>query len=418
MSGEGDASPLRRDALLAFESGMDSANELLAKALREHPHDGALLISHAASLLHTGIANPFDDLEKTLDRSPDWIEGHKALAKLKAEAGASSPLSSIEKALEKLPKHPRLWMGYLTLLGSAGRHVEAAQHTERLRKLISDLPELRLVEARHRGFGGEAKIAQSLLEGLPPDLPELGYEVSRNAMRLGDIDKASATLEEVVARQPEDIGAWGLLELCWRALKSQRHSWLCPSISLFVQYDLGLTQAQLSELTENLRALHRTRSAPLGQSVEGGAQTRGNLKLLEAPIIGELFSQIASALADYWRDLPALSTNHPLAAITSHTPEISASWSILLLNGGRHVPHLHDGGRISSAAHIAVPSKFTAGEGALELGVPPEDIPLSLDPLAQFEPKPGHLVLFPSFVYHSTARFSEGERLSVAFDAV
>ena len=82
------------------------------------------------------------------------------------------------------------------------------------------------------------------------------------------------------------------------------------------------------------------------------------------------------------------------------------------------MPHLHDGGRISSAAHIAVPSTLGDGEGALELGMPPEDIPLSIEPLAQFKPKPGHLVLFPSFVYHSTSRFSEGERLSVAFDAV
>jgi Putative 2OG-Fe(II) oxygenase len=418
MSGEGDASPFRKDALLAFESGRDSADELLAKALTEQPNDGALLIAHAATLSRAGVAHPFDRLEHALAQSPDWVEGHKALSRLKAEAWVSNPLSSIEGALEKLPKHPRLWMGYLTLLGSAGRHLEAAEHTNRLRKVIADLPELRLVEARHRGFAGEAELAQSLLDSIPAELPELGFEVARNAMRLGDLEQAAAKLEFVIAGQPNDIGAWALLELCWRALDNPSHEWLCPGDSLFAQLDLELGPTQLSELTETLRALHRTRSAPLGQSVEGGTQTHGNLKLREEPVIGELFVKIVAMLDEYSRKLPPVSFKHPLSAIVSRAPEISASWSILLTKGGRHVPHLHDGGRISSAAHIAVPPKLVDREGMLELGLPPEDIPLSIDPLARFTPKPGHLVLFPSFVYHSTSPFSEGERLTVAFDAV
>lgn len=68
--------------------------------------------------------------------------------------------------------------------------------------------------------------------------------------------------------------------------------------------------------------------------------------------------------------------------------------------------------------HITVPSELAEGEGDLELGRPPRDIPLELEPLAKFVARPGCLILFASFVYHSTARFSGGERLTVAFDAV
>ncbi|MEP0392676.1 MAG: putative 2OG-Fe(II) oxygenase [Erythrobacter sp.] len=107
-----------------------------------------------------------------------------------------------------------------------------------------------------------------------------------------------------------------------------------------------------------------------------------------------------------------------MAVIQSRRPQIIASWSILLAQQGRHVPHLHDGGPISSAVHITVPTGLRRGEGLLELGRPPEDIPMELDRLTAFKPKPGHLVLFPSFIYHSTSRFSDGERLTAAFDAV
>ena len=418
MAGDGNASPLKKDALLAFESGQQGASDLLAQALKHDPNDGALLIAQSACLLRERSPEPFSAIKRTLDKHPDWVEGHKALSKLKSEAGAPNPLSSIEDALEKLPKHPRLWMGYLTLLGSAGRHSEAAQKTAQLRQSIGDLPVLRIVEARHRGFAGEAKVAQSLLEGLPPELPELGFELARNTMRLGDFETASVALAELVTKNPEDIGAWALLELCWRVLDHPRHKWLCPSAGIYDQFDLGLSKSELCELTDSLRNLHVTRSAPLGQSVEGGTQTHGDLKLRSEPAIRDLFERIEHTLARYALNLPQLAASHPLALLQSRTPEICASWSILLTSRGRHVPHLHDGGRISSAVHIAVPENLKEGEGELQLGLPPEDIPLQVKPLASFKPRPGHLVLFPSFLYHSTSRFFDGERLTVAFDAV
>ena len=402
---------------MAFETGDEDAATLLADALKEHPYDGALLIAHAAALLRSNSQNPFDHLEGVLAKSPDWVEGHKALSRLKAEAQDARPLGTLETALEKLPQHPGLWMAYLTLLGSAGRHAEAAENASQLRTKIADLPELRLVEARHRGFAGEVEAAQTLLSDLPKHLPELGFERARCAMRLGQFEEASDLIETVVAADPKDIGAWALAELCWRASDNPRHQWLCSEDALFSQRDLGLSDDDLARLTETLRALHVTRAAPLGQSVEGGTQTQGNLRLRNDPAIADLFERIEEALADYAASLPKLAPDHPLAPLSNKAPQISASWSILLRSGGRHVPHLHDGGLVSSAVHIAVPESLNPGEGMLELGLPPDDIPMDLGPLERFAPKRGHLVLLPSFVYHSTSRFGEGERLTVAFDA-
>lgn len=411
-------SPLKQEALESFERGEGDAHSALARALAQHPGDGALIIAHAAALLRAGEVRQFAHIEGVLAKAPDWVEGHKALARLKAEARDPQPMASIEGALKRLPKHPKLWMAYLTLLGSAGRHEEAANHTANLRKSIADLPELRLVEARYRGFAGDAAMAQALLEGLPSHLPELAFEKARNALRLGALEEASDWLDPFLKEHPKDIGAWAMAELVWRALEHPRHQWLCPDEGLFVQSGLGLSASELAELTETLRSLHTSRAAPLGQSVDGGTQTHGNLRLRKEPILRGLFTLIDAVLSDYAKSLPTVPNGHPLMPLLNRKPQISASWSILLKEGGRHVPHLHDGGLVSSAAHIALPGDLGPGEGALELGLPPEDIAMEIEPLARFEPKAGHLVLFPSFVYHSTSRFDAGERLTVAFDAV
>ena len=76
---------------------------------------------------------------------------------------------------------------------------------------------------------------------------------------------------------------------------------------------------------------------------------------------------------------------------------------------------------ISSALYLEVPGNG-AGEdpqsGWLELGRPPADLKLDLEPLALIKPKPGYMALFPSTLYHGTRPFKEGQRLSVAFDVI
>jgi hypothetical protein len=54
--------------------------------------------------------------------------------------------------------------------------------------------------------------------------------------------------------------------------------------------------------------------------------------------------------------------------------------------------------------------------GWLTLGEPPENLSLDLPPQRKVEPRPGQLVLFPSWMWHGTLPFASGERLTVAFD--
>ena len=74
---------------------------------------------------------------------------------------------------------------------------------------------------------------------------------------------------------------------------------------------------------------------------------------------------------------------------------------------------------MSSALYLALPepaSSERADSGWFKLGEPDEKLGLDVQPWRKIEPKVGRLVLFPSWMWHGTVPFEEGERLTIAFD--
>jgi hypothetical protein len=92
---------------------------------------------------------------------------------------------------------------------------------------------------------------------------------------------------------------------------------------------------------------------------------------------------------------------------------------VRLRGGGFHANHVHPQGAISSALYLALPERAEGDPseaGWLVLGEPPRDLGLDLPPHTKIEPKAGRLALFPSWMWHGTRPFAEGERMTVAFD--
>jgi hypothetical protein len=306
-----------------------------------------------------------------------------------------------------------LWHAFLNLLAAQDRHAEAADHTAALRARIGEVPALRLLEARFAGLAGDPARGAALLAGLPGDVPDIAYQRARNALQRGAADEAAAVIAGAGAG--DDMRMWAMQELCWRVLGDARHGWLLHEGRLIAAFDLGLSDADIATIADGLRALHRSRLAPPLQSLRGGTQTRGHLHRYDAPLLAPLFACFAAALESYRARTLDLAANHPLAPLAGRVAKIVASWSVRLAGGGFHIPHLHDHGLLSSACHLVVPD--APGEGLLELGRPPADIALVLEPAATFAPQPGRLILFPSFLYHGTTPFGAGERLSAVIDA-
>jgi hypothetical protein len=91
---------------------------------------------------------------------------------------------------------------------------------------------------------------------------------------------------------------------------------------------------------------------------------------------------------------------------------------VRLQEGGYHANHVHPMGWISSALYVVLPDDLGEDQaGFLTIGDPGAPT-LQLDVAAYrtVEPRPGRLVLFPSYSWHGTRPFGTGERITVAFD--
>jgi hypothetical protein len=167
--------------------------------------------------------------------------------------------------------------------------------------------------------------------------------------------------------------------------------------------------------------MHRASAQPIGQSVRGGTQTSGQLFVKNEPEMRVLTQALAEAIRQFYAKLPAADSRHPLLKHRNMGAAFGPSWSVRFTGSGHHAAHFHPGGILSSACYICVPQSLADKDekpGWLEIGRPPVELGLDLPPLETFEPKPARLVLFPSFLFHGTRPFTDGERLTVAFDLV
>jgi hypothetical protein len=74
-------------------------------------------------------------------------------------------------------------------------------------------------------------------------------------------------------------------------------------------------------------------------------------------------------------------------------------------------------GWLSSAFYVVLPDDLGKDKaGWLTLGEPQAQLGVDVSPHRFIEPKPGTLALFPSWMWHGTRKFDEGERITVAFD--
>jgi hypothetical protein len=235
---------------------------------------------------------------------------------------------------------------------------------------------------------------------------------------VGAVDAALPYIDEAIGTR--DSAIWPYAATAWRLAGDPRSEWLEGAPGLVQTVDLTEALPPLTGLAEFLRSLHLASGEDLDQSVRGGTQTDGPLLSRIDPQIRRMRSAIVIAVESYVSKLPAHDGGHPLLRERrDRRIRFAGSWSVRLRSGGRHANHVHPQGWISSALYIALPPrKPTEREDAgwLTLGQPPDNLGVAAEPWREIEPREGLLALFPSWMWHGTRPFEQGERLTVAFD--
>lgn len=407
-------------AQIAKDRDEEGASEHYRRALAEYPGQGDLLLGLAEALEAEGEAGAaVQTLEDAVRTNPAWVDGQAALARMRWEASKDEGfLFDLEAALKSQPGNADLWSVLATTLAGADLPAAAAQAASEGVRATSGDARLKLLEAFLVSEAGETEHADKLFAALPVGMPNRAFSEGRHALRAHRFNEASRLLDVAREEAPWDIAVWAMIGLAWRLTGDPRSEWLNLQPGLIRTLELDLQADEIGTIAEGLRTLHRTRMRPLHQSLRGGTQSRGRLFERPEAEIALLGERIQSAVQGYWDALPAMDAAHPLLRHRGAKPVIEGSWSVRLTGGGFHIAHFHPEGIVSSAAYIVVPDSVSKGEGWLEIGAAPNDLKLPLEPIATVEPAPGRLALFPSFMFHSTRPFSEGERMTVAFDVV
>lgn len=406
-------------ARVAMELGQDDASDYYRRALELKPNDLLLRLGLAESLEAEGREGAVDTLAAAVLEHPQWIEGQTSLARMRWESGEGPGFTrQMESALQAAPSDRDLWLAYASALAGAEHPLAAADALACARAAVGEDPRLQLAEALHASEAGELDRADKLFAALPAGLPGRSLHEARHAIRRNDYGLALGLAATARAEDEWNVGAWAITGLLWRLTGDARGEWLHEQPSLVRVLDLQLNAGEIGAIAERLRRLHRTRAHPIGQSLRGGTQTRGRLFYRAEPEIRLLRAAVEQAVQDYWESLPAADETHPLLRHRRRSPAFGGSWSVRLTDGGFHVAHIHPHGVVSSACYIVVPAAGSAREGWLEIGRPPNNLQTELLPLAEVEPAPGKLALFPSTLFHGTRPFPVGERLTSAFDIV
>jgi len=338
-----------------------------------------------------------DDYLKSFDRAPKTVELLLTKAYfLSSQKRAEETHRTYSEALALDPDNKLAALGLGSSLSMLGRHGEALAALERLL-------------AHHQD---DCNILTCAAE---------------TALTSGDPEKALAYCQKSLSLQPHDQVALAVLGTTWRMMGDERDEELNGYDTLIKIYDLEPPEGFSSmdsfnaELNAWLDRAHPTTREYLDQSLRNGSQTPDKLFGQGHDLVERLQRRLRQAIARYIGDMKE-DNSHPLLSRRTRDFGYTGSWSSRLKDCGYHTNHIHPEGWISSCYYVALPRAVEdrhGRQGWIKFGEPALDIALK-DPIRRaIQPKPGRLVLFPSYMWHGTIPFHDSTpRTTIAFDVV
>lgn len=431
------ADPRRLDrrlfaALALREAGRPQEGVAELDAAEQSGLKGSQLLEvRAGCRMETGdAAGARIDLERLVAEDPFHWTAHQALSRLVIEYELpGDPYANYRALAARHPGERTIWESWLASVMSFRDYRLAADLADRAIASLGGHPLLLLARAISLSELGELGRAQADFEAAGPAVGKNGdyfNALARHSLRNGDVAGAAAAAEQVLDFAPDDQLAWAYLGTAWRLAGDEREHWLNQYDAHAIQAEAvppgweGDSRSFAEAAAPTLRGLHHAISHPPDQTLRNGTQTFGALFSRPEPEIAAIRDAV---LAAYDRFAAGLATDkaHPLLRRRTQAATFAGSWSVRLHGSGHHVSHIHPQGWISSAYHFVTPEPDVddPDAGSLQLGAPPAELGLELAPRRIIRPRPGHLVLFPSFMWHGTIPFHQGdERLTCAFDLI
>ena len=434
--------PAAPELIAEIENGLGTAKlsgRRFAEALPHFERAIALIPNHSGAGKNRARvleylnqpARAADAYRRVLANDPLDLKTHLLLNELLHRSGDSvGMLHSYEEAARARPSSPIPPTAKGDQLLLLERPVEAAESYRRALRLKPDHMPAHIGLGRALSALGESDAALKEFEAAQkifPNDPDFDTAFAYALLRAGDAGKALKHAERAIAGAPIHQAALAVLGLCYRAKKDDREEAL-NGYGRFVQiFDLeppagyDSIAAFHDALRTHLDALHGQSREFFSQTLRGGTRTVEDIFELHHPLRDALKQRIAEAMNRYIGAM-AESADHPfLSRRQQGAFRFTGSWSSRMCGGGFHVNHIHNGW-ISSVYYVDVPEIAADGhahQGWLKFGEPSADLGFGDAVRRLVQPKPGRLVLFPSYLWHGTVPFNSDEtRMTIAFDAM
>ena len=450
LTGRGEAAFALLNGLAPSDSVLGMARELQLglTMLSRHQYNDALVRFDRVLALNPGNADArygravalgssgreeeaLADLRRLLADQPSHLPSHQYLNQLLYRLKVDDEfLRSYDEAEARLPGTPYFALDKAVFLARSDRQEEALNHYDRV---------LRMQPAQPFALAGRAAVLlkfnripeavetyRRALLVLPNDVSLLTSAAAAQLINRAP-HEAEMLAGVALSRAPQDQAALAVIGTAWRLNNDPRGEDLYRYDSFVRVFDLGPPPGYADmaafnrDLDKLLNSQHSDAREHLDQTLRNGTQTLGNLFSRGDPAIDALRSLFVEALQRYISELPS-SSDHPFLIRRSAKFGFAGSWSSRLKSQGFHTNHIHPEGWISSAYYVAVPRSVRASpekEGWICFGAPSYEVGLSEPVRRWIEPKPGRLVLFPSYMWHGTKPFhDEGHRTTIAFDVV
>lgn len=404
----------------------------LESAARAAPHSRPIQLSRALVLQHL---QRFDEAaaayEGLLAQEPLDLETHLHLNELLYRQGQDRRfLQSYDEALRRTPHSALLLTAKGQFLLQARRGAEAKSSFEAALAVEPAHDSALVGLARSLEMLGDRTAAQTAHEhsvAIHSENADALVAYAACLLRNGSRPAALEHAARAVELHPESQAALAILGLCHRATRDKREYQL-NNYAAFVQvFDLEPPSGYDNmasfnhELSRYLDGLQSDVRENFTQTLRGGTRLYDELFYNGHELVDRLCVRIEDAVRKYLATLRA-APDHPFSSRKSGAFTFAGSWSSRIQNAGYHLNHIHPAGWLSSAYYVAVPEVSddpVAKQGWLKFGEPTEDFGDAFPPRLMIQPRPGRLVLFPSYFWHGTVPYQSSQcRTSVAFDVL
>lgn len=413
---------------------LEAAEASLRRALERDPGYARAHANLGALLQYRGhIEAAIAHHQAALEADPGDVEVRCNLARALVDASrGEDALACCDDGLDIAPAHPALLAVRGAVLCDLERHADARPVLEAalLRFPDDDTAAINLAYAR-AALGDQAAAIDALRQALRanPDsgraTADLIQLLAGNAATGEALALAAAYLEahpgerQVLAAQGFALREAGQAAQAQALLDFDRMLRIIELAPPPGYPDLHAFNAALCVAIEDDPSLL---ASPASKATRGGSQT-GELRFAAGGVLAAWRDAVDAAVRDAIAGFIAAGyADHPLMAPAAPAWALRA-WGTVLEEGGRQAPHIHPLGWLSGVYYARLPDGMSAGEpeaGWIEFGMPPERFRRTTVPATRrVEPRPGRLLLFPSWAWHRTLPFAAGgRRISLAFDVM